>query len=394
MTDELIVDSDLDRRRDRHIAGLCKTDAVEKCLSFRQCPQDSPSVATVGRRLSASGDASTRAATRVFQRFPTANVRISRSLSMRCQAVYDRRNKRANRDLWMPKQWFVLISVVALVSASEGSLNTSQVRAQAEREVTQTEAAPTETAPTETAQPAKPSPVKKETESSADEEARALSQAGLTAYRSGRYESALTYFEQSYALSQRAALLFNIGSCAERLRRDQRAIEAYEAYLRARPNADNREAVEARIEILRHHVANRQAKNDVAPVTSPPPPPTPSSTGDDANPSSRRKTTGFALLGVAGGALALAASAIPWWLDRRDATEMCGLPDRVCDNQNKLETRRNAALGTWIGGSAIAVGSAVAGLFLLLRKNKKHTATEARWRCAPGALSLSCQGLL
>jgi tetratricopeptide (TPR) repeat protein len=83
-----------------------------------------------------------------------------------------------------------------------------------------------------------------------DQEARSLFEAGTYAMQEGRYEDALGYFERAYELSGRAPLLFNIGNMAERLRRDQQALEAYREYLRLAPAASNRTEVERRIEIL------------------------------------------------------------------------------------------------------------------------------------------------
>jgi tetratricopeptide (TPR) repeat protein len=82
-------------------------------------------------------------------------------------------------------------------------------------------------------------------------EARALFEAGRTAYDAGRFGSALDSFRRAYELSARPALLFNMGSAAERLRRDAEALDYYERYLRDVPSAENRELVQSRIEFLR-----------------------------------------------------------------------------------------------------------------------------------------------
>ena len=68
-------------------------------------------------------------------------------------------------------------------------------------------------------------------QSSADEEARVHFEAGRVAFSRGRYESALASFQEAYELSQRPALLYNIGTTFDRLRRDQEAIEAVERFL-------------------------------------------------------------------------------------------------------------------------------------------------------------------
>jgi tetratricopeptide (TPR) repeat protein len=101
-----------------------------------------------------------------------------------------------------------------------------------------------------------------------DAEARSLFEAGRTAYDEGRYDNALRYFQQAYELSGRPELLFNVGSAADRLRRDDEALAAFEAYLEARPGADNRRAVEARIAVLREEVSEASAETDSVPSST------------------------------------------------------------------------------------------------------------------------------
>ncbi len=84
-----------------------------------------------------------------------------------------------------------------------------------------------------------------------EQEARRYFLAGREAYQEGRYESALEHFEKSYELSGRPALLWNIATAADRLRRTDRAIEAFELFLAAKPDSDLRPQVEARLRVLR-----------------------------------------------------------------------------------------------------------------------------------------------
>jgi tetratricopeptide (TPR) repeat protein len=90
-----------------------------------------------------------------------------------------------------------------------------------------------------------------------DQEAHNLFEAGLSAYQDGRFEAALGHFQNAYELSDRPALLFNIGSCLDRLRRDAEAVDYFERFLEAVPDAPNRTEVEGRIRILRRAVADR-----------------------------------------------------------------------------------------------------------------------------------------
>lgn len=89
---------------------------------------------------------------------------------------------------------------------------------------------------------------------SLDAEARALFDAGNTAYHAGRFDAALEYFQRSYALSQRPELLYNVASAAERARQDRVALEAYERYVELAPAAPQHTMARNRIEFLRRQL--------------------------------------------------------------------------------------------------------------------------------------------
>ncbi|MBN8613825.1 MAG: hypothetical protein J0L92_24730 [Deltaproteobacteria bacterium] len=96
--------------------------------------------------------------------------------------------------------------------------------------------------------------------SSLDDEARGLFMAARAAYGAGRFEEALELFERSYRTSPRPELLYNIGQVADRLRRDERVIEAFSQYLEQVPDAPNRLEVETRLRVLRAAAEARRAE--------------------------------------------------------------------------------------------------------------------------------------
>lgn len=100
--------------------------------------------------------------------------------------------------------------------------------------------------------------------SAQDEEARNLFEAARTAYAAGRYEVALARFREAYELSGRPALLFNMATAADRLRRDAEALDLYERFLAEMPSSPQRGEVEARIRIL------REAQGSEGPTPAPP----------------------------------------------------------------------------------------------------------------------------
>ena len=91
------------------------------------------------------------------------------------------------------------------------------------------------------------------------EEAKALFAAGRSAFEAGRYQDALGHFERCYEISQRAALLYNIGITHDRMRDDDRALEYYDKYLAAVPAAENRAEVETRAAAIRAAIERRKS---------------------------------------------------------------------------------------------------------------------------------------
>ena len=90
-----------------------------------------------------------------------------------------------------------------------------------------------------------------ETGATEDAVARQLFEAGELSVERGDYARALELFQQSFDLSDRPELLFNAANAAERLRRDELALELYASYLERLPDASNRTVVEARMTQLR-----------------------------------------------------------------------------------------------------------------------------------------------
>ena len=82
----------------------------------------------------------------------------------------------------------------------------------------------------------------------ADAAARKAYRQGKSNFEKGYYEDALAAFRHAYALSPRAKLLYNIGVSADRLDRDEDALEAYEGYLSKLRRPSRAKEVHARVE--------------------------------------------------------------------------------------------------------------------------------------------------
>lgn len=145
--------------------------------------------------------------------------------------------------------------------------------------------------------------------SATDEEARSLFTAGQTAFEAGRFERALEYFERAYELSHRPGLLYNIGVAADRLRHDERALEAFEAFLASGAVEDSQRAtVEARAEALRRAIDAERRSDDAGPTPTPPPTPPPTPSAADPTLAIALLIAGGVVLAGGGAMLGIAAS--------------------------------------------------------------------------------------
>lgn len=97
------------------------------------------------------------------------------------------------------------------------------------------------------------------------ERAREHFQAARSAYDEGRFEDALVQFRRAYELTGNADVLYNIATVADRLRRDEVALEAYAGFLEARPDTTDRAHIEGRIRVLRQQI-EREREPETEPV--------------------------------------------------------------------------------------------------------------------------------
>jgi tetratricopeptide (TPR) repeat protein len=101
---------------------------------------------------------------------------------------------------------------------------------------------------------------------SPDDRARRLYQAGEAAFDEGEFEVSLRLLRSAYQLSPRPALLYNMAICADRLRRDQEALQLYDEFLERVPDSATRASVEARARALREALARSEQATPLPPV--------------------------------------------------------------------------------------------------------------------------------
>jgi tetratricopeptide (TPR) repeat protein len=102
-----------------------------------------------------------------------------------------------------------------------------------------------------------------------EERAKQLYRVGRTAYNDGRYQAAYDAFKESFRLSHQPALLYNVASALQGLRRPHDAAEALRSFLRLQPNDPDKPQIEERIRTL-------EEEQRLLDLERKPPPPVPS----------------------------------------------------------------------------------------------------------------------
>jgi len=219
--------------------------------------------------------------------------------------------------------------------------------------------------------------------------ARAEFERGREAYEAGAFDDALTAFQRAYELTHDAQILYNVATVADRLRRDQIALEAYEGYLAGYPAAPDRANVEARIRAIRaalpvpdeEEVPERVERVEPDPVAYPDRPIVPIEA-----PASSNASEGGLVLTIAGGIIALAgaglfiASAVE--LDAASHaetwTELMGPYDRV-------------PILSAAGVISLVLGGAIAavGIGWLVTSGDREGEPTVALRIGPGSLSIT-----
>jgi tetratricopeptide (TPR) repeat protein len=83
-----------------------------------------------------------------------------------------------------------------------------------------------------------------------DEAARNAFKVGRAAYETGDYQLAFDKFKESFQLSHEPALLYNIASALQGLKRPHEAAEALRSFLRLQPNDPDKPKIDQRIATL------------------------------------------------------------------------------------------------------------------------------------------------
>ena len=188
---------------------------------------------------------------------------------------------------------------------------------------------------------------------------------GRVAFEQADYEGALVYFRHAYRLSHRGELQYNIGVAADRLQREEEALEAFEHYLEESQNAAREPEVQERIIALRQSIAERRA-TELALEEATIPYQTPTHDGARIPTSAMVGSSALAVLGVTG----VAAMSVGLAKNGSCSEEVAG----------QCVTQRSTTAWTWVyGGLGVAAlaGSAT-WLALSFKRRKEKRQTQVR----------------
>jgi tetratricopeptide (TPR) repeat protein len=221
---------------------------------------------------------------------------------------------------------------------------------------------------------------------------------GTRLYREGDFAGAAREFEESYRLSERPELLYNLYLAYRDASEIRPAADALRRYLEAVPDAAERPQLEARLARMDAEIAAREAElaeaarraEDAAEPreqTAPPDTPTPA----------RRNPMRGVSFGLVGGGGAMLAGALATGLAARgvhaDLERACGAGP--CDPARAGDADRGRALAVatdvlWVTG-AVAASAGLALLFTVGRAEDDGPDMQATARCDGTGCGLTAQ---
>lgn len=92
-------------------------------------------------------------------------------------------------------------------------------------------------------------------------------------YRQAKYRDAIESFKSAYKARPHGVIFYNLAQCYEKLGELERALKSYEQYVNAVPNADDKAAVVAAMDVLKKRLAAPAVATPQAPAVAHPPVP-------------------------------------------------------------------------------------------------------------------------
>jgi tetratricopeptide (TPR) repeat protein len=217
-------------------------------------------------------------------------------------------------------------------------------------------------------------------ETAGDAAAREHFLRGQAAFEAADYEQALVHLQESYRLSQRGQLQYNIGVTASHLGRAEEALEAFEHYLGEVENPTREQEVRKRVAALQATIAKREQERALteaavryAPPDSAPQPPRDRSSDPRIPSSAIVGSSVLAAVGVAGVAAMGVGIARGGSCVERDAKGMC-------------VTERAASAWTGVYGALGIAALAGSATWLAVSRKRTREKRSTAWMVTPAGI--------
>jgi tetratricopeptide (TPR) repeat protein len=212
-----------------------------------------------------------------------------------------------------------------------------------------------------------------------DAAAREYFERGRSAFEHADYERSLVYFRHAYRLSQRSELQYNIGVAADRLQREEEALDAFERYVEETESPAREAEVRERINALRQSIAKRKAtERALAEATLRYQPPANHEEPSDGARVPTSAIVGSSALGAVGLA-GIAAMGVGLARDGSCTREVAG----------RCVTESSATAWTWVYGGVGAAALAGSAVWLALSAKRRKEERKTQVSVSPTGVWVS-----
>lgn len=227
--------------------------------------------------------------------------------------------------------------------------------------------------------------------------AKGAFQAGQVSFDEADYQRAITYWEDAYRRDCTAhALLLNLSRAYELSGKKQQAVISLDTYLQRNPNANDKDKILRRIDVLKQQIAAEQPAPTQPHAAAPPPTATPATPPPDtgvAPAGNGGKRPVLPLIVAGGGAAVALVSLFPYLSASSDVSHYESLcngnrnacPPNVVTPANDARTRQTIWGAMALVGTGVAAGGVV--WYFLQPKQAATTASATPPSPAPPLVS-------
>ena len=222
-------------------------------------------------------------------------------------------------------------------------------------------------------------------------DSEALSASAVEAFEAGRFDDAVSLFEQAYDADPQPNYLFNIGRVYEEKGDLQSAVDYYTRFIgESGVDIDARKNAAARLKVLKEAIAaledpKEEPEPEPEPTQDPEPPEVVASSPESDEPTDKQKKlriAGYSLIGVGGAALIVGGVFGGLALGKTRSADDEPFVDEAARLRRDARSQARVADAMYITGGILA-GAGLVMVLTTLGKKKTPRTAAARHRIAP-----------